>query len=368
MRISRLQGQLLSLVLLLAAVWGFAQAWALLWGLLWPFLAGLLGALLLERPVQWLQSRGMPRAAAGAVCLAAGLSLTAALTVWAGAVAWGEIARLGRHLPQILTALASTLDRAGRGAGRAQAALPPSLRSLVAAEALRASAALQPVLRQLGLALQRAVTGVPETLFACFVAFATAYFSCRDRAQLVAALGRRMPPRAAPYVRVLAETLRRTVWGMVRAQLLLSVATFGVSLAGLLAIGAPYVLLASAAAALFDFLPILGPALLYGPWAAGLALAHLPGAALGICGVLAAVGVVRWCLTPHLLGSQVGLHPFVALAAMYVGAKLAGLWGLLLGPTAAVLAQALLALPPAPPAQPPRPLPVAPAPTGRRPP
>ena len=336
-----------------AAVWVFGRVWPLVWALIWPFAAGAVCALMVEAPVQWLADRGVSRSVAGALCLAVGLLAGGLCTAWAVTAAWSELGRLRGHLPALLASAAAALDQVSRGASLAHSALPAGLRGVLSVEALRAKDAVGPLLQNLLAALQRAVAGLPEAVFAFFVAFATAYFLCRDRQRLAEGLTRHLSPAALARLRRLVQSLRESVWGLLRAQLLLSLATFSVSLLGLWIIGAPYAFLASLAAAVFDLLPVLGPALLYLPWAIGMALAHLPGAALALGAVLCAVATVRWCLMPLLFGRQIGLHPFVALASMYVGARLAGVTGLLLGPLCAVLLQAALGADPAAPGAPP---------------
>lgn len=321
-------------------IWLFGRVWPLLWSLLWPFGAGALFALVAEGPVRWLTARGLGRGLAAFLCLVGGLAASALCTAWVTSVAWHELWGLRHHLPALLASLAAALERLGQGARHTNAALPPALRSLLAQSALRASDAVLPLLQHLTTSLQQAVLSLPATLLGFFVAFTTAYFLCRDRERLGAALSARLSPAASRRWQTLGAALRHSVWGLVRAQLLLALGTFVVSLLGLWLIGAPYAFLASLLAALFDFLPVLGPATLYVPWAIGMALAHMPGAALGLGAVLLAVVVLRWCLTPHLFGSQVGLHPFAALAALYVGLKLGGMTGLLLGPLCAVVLRA----------------------------
>jgi sporulation integral membrane protein YtvI len=321
-----------------AAVWGFGHAWPLVWAVLWPFLGGAAWALLVERPVQWLVGRGVDRGWAALVCVAGVLAVTVALGGWALAAAWSELRGLSARLPGWYAAWTQVLhEQGGAGEGGPGA----GLRAALARELVRAFAATGPVVQQLLGRLQHLAAGLPDLMFALFVAVATAYFLSRDRPQLGAWLQGQLGQRRARWLRVLDRALRESVWGLLRAQLLLAGATFAVSLLGLWLIGAPYAFLASLAAAVFDLLPVLGPAMVFVPWIVAVWLQHLTGAALGLAAVLLAVAAVRWLLTPHLLGAQVGLHPFVALAAMYVGVKLAGVAGLLLGPLGAVLLQAL---------------------------
>jgi len=328
-------------------LWLFGRLWPLLWALLWPFAAGGALALLVERPVQWLVARGAARGLAGALCLAAALGGSALLAAWLARTTWVELWRLRGRLPALYAAAAAALQRLAGGRG---APLPPDLRTALAAEAARGFQTAGPLVQHLLLRLQQAVAGIPDAFFAVLLTFATAYFLCRDRPLLAAWLRRILPEAGARRLQDVLGALRHSVWGLWRAQLLLALGTFTVSLGGLWLIGAPYALLASLAAAVLDFLPVVGPGLVYLPWILGAALSHQPGAALALAAVFGVLVLLRVLLAPHLLGRQVGLHPFLALASMYVGARLAGVEGLVLGPLAAALAQALST--PAPPRAP----------------
>ena len=322
-----------------AAIWGFGRVWPVLWPLVWPFLAGAGVALIVEQPVQWLVRRGTRRAAAAVVCLLGATAVAGLGATWALAVAWAELRRLAVHLPALYETCSAMLRSLGNQAGTAW--LPPGLGQALAGELARGYAATGPVLQHLLSGVQRAAAELPDLAFALFLTAATAFFLSRDRPELSRWLEQRLSVGGNLRVRVLLGALRDTVWGMVRTQLLLSLATFTVSIVGLGLIGAPYVFLASLAAAVFDFLPVLGPGMIYIPWIVGATLLHMPGAAVALAVVLAAVAAARWLLTPHLLGTQVGLHPFVALASMYVGVRLTGVVGLLLGPLCASVLQAI---------------------------
>lgn len=84
--------------------------------------------------------------------------------------------------------------------------------------------------------------------------------------------------------------------------------------------------------ALIDILPVLGVGTILNPWA----LWHL---ALGNYGFAAAIFItyviifiVRQFIEPKLVSKQFGVHPIITLFAMYAGFKIAGFFGLILGP------------------------------------
>jgi predicted PurR-regulated permease PerM len=78
------------------------------------------------------------------------------------------------------------------------------------------------------------------------------------------------------------------------------------------------------------------------PWGvASLLLGHArTGAALLV--LYAFITIVRYIVEPRVIGDQLGLHPLVALIAMFVGLKAFGVTGLILGPAIVVTAIAIM--------------------------
>jgi predicted PurR-regulated permease PerM len=54
------------------------------------------------------------------------------------------------------------------------------------------------------------------------------------------------------------------------------------------------------------------------------------------------ITIIRYVVEPKIVGSQLGLHPLVALVAMFVGLKAFGVAGLILGPAIVVTAIAVM--------------------------
>ena len=52
--------------------------------------------------------------------------------------------------------------------------------------------------------------------------------------------------------------------------------------------------------------------------------------------------VVRYIVEPKVVGSQLGLHPLLSLVAMFVGLRVFGVVGLILGPAVVVAVQAIM--------------------------
>ena len=317
--------------------------------ILGPFLLGAVIAVLIEPAVAWLVRRGMPRP------WAAGLTLLAAVGGGALALAWtlatlaAELGRLASRLPD--------LERLGEQVGRylteLGGGLPPVARRLLEAETQRVYGQVGPAAGRAAAAVQAWAFGdLPRQLVALGVACFSAYFLCRDRIAIADMIAASLPRPVMQRLRRVQTAVAGSARGFLGAEALLVGVTFLATALGLWLIGAPYVLLAAAGAALLDLLPVVGPSLIFVPWAAFLWLGRSPAAAAALLAVWGAAALARWALTPHVLGSRVGLHPLLALFSLYAGVALFGVAGLFWGPLVAVVAQAALGHSTSPPAPP----------------
>ena len=120
--------------------------------------------------------------------------------------------------------------------------------------------------------------------------------------------------------------------GYVKAQLILSVAIFFILLAGFVVIRQPYSVLLAFLLAVLDFIPIVGSGTVMVPWAvADLFLGEYRHAVelMVIWGIIA---LFRRGAEPKVVGDQTGLSPILSLISIYVGMKIAGVAGMILGP------------------------------------
>lgn len=114
----------------------------------------------------------------------------------------------------------------------------------------------------------------------------------------------------------------------IRSYALIMTITFVELAVGLSVIGVKNSVLIAFLIALFDILPVLGTGGIMIPWTILTALQGDYPLALGLLLVYLFVTVVRNILEPKIVGSQIGVHPVVTLAGMFVGAQLFGVLGL----------------------------------------
>ncbi len=185
--------------------------------------------------------------------------------------------------------------------------------------------------------LSRAAATLPDGLLTVVFVPAAAVMMVCSREQMATFFRRQLPEGAAEIISGLYVRLRDMLRGWLKAQALLALATSVLLLAGflLLKVQSPWLL--APVIALLDALPVLGAGLALLPWAVLELMLGNSGRAAGLALLYCLLLALRNALEPHLLGREVGLPPLVSLLSFFLGWKLLGLWGMVLGPAAALV-------------------------------
>jgi sporulation integral membrane protein YtvI len=176
------------------------------------------------------------------------------------------------------------------------------------------------------------LTNIPNYLVSFIVYLIALFLFLIDLPRLREGLYNHLTDKTADKVNFMTSRLSYVIFGFLKAQFLVSVIIFIVSLIGLLFISPEIALVMALFIWLIDFIPIIGSIVILGPWA----LFHLitGDISLGIqLSVLAAILlIIRRTVEPKVMGTHIGLSPLSTLIAMYLGLKLLGLLGFIIGP------------------------------------
>lgn len=142
----------------------------------------------------------------------------------------------------------------------------------------------------------------------------------------------------AEKVRVMTSSVKKVTIGFMKAQILASFIILGVSLIGLLFI-VPFkvAIIMSLVIWIIDIIPILGSIAVLAPWAGYLFLVGDTVFATKLTVLAIILLIIRRAVEPKLMGSQMGISPLAILIAMFIGAKLFGILGFLIGPLVVIL-------------------------------
>ncbi|MCL2398942.1 MAG: sporulation integral membrane protein YtvI [Defluviitaleaceae bacterium] len=163
------------------------------------------------------------------------------------------------------------------------------------------------------------------------------YFMMSDYPKLTEKVRKLFTPKAYRGYSTLRDAALSALGRYLRAQLLLAFIVFLVSLFGLLIIRQDFALLLAFLFGVIDFLPLIGTAIVLVPWGIVNILTGSVGRGIYLITMSFVIFLLRRIIEPKIVSSQMGLSPLGALASIYIGMRLGGVLGLILGPIIAMV-------------------------------
>lgn len=170
-------------------------------------------------------------------------------------------------------------------------------------------------------------------LFVAFIVFMVAlYLMCYSLPMLKKQFTGLFEEKSRGKVDEVLVNMRSSVFGFLKAQIILSALTYIVSLVGLLLLRVEYPLAVALLIIIVDVLPILGTGSVLVPWAVFVLLKGELAMAIGLVVLFIVITIFRRIVEPKILGDSIGIGALPTLVGLYIGFKLMGVVGLFLGP------------------------------------
>lgn len=190
--------------------------------------------------------------------------------------------------------------------------------------------------------LSSAAAAIPGIIIELLFAVISSFFFTVDYENILSLAKRLLPKRTVDLLCRLRGRVFKVAGKYLRSYALILLITFGELSLGLVLLGVDNAVLIAFCIALFDILPVAGTGGIMIPWAIFSLIGGDWGFAVGLVVIWAVITIVRNIIEPKIVGRQVGLHPLLALIAMFVGTKLFGIIGLFLLPLTLAIVLPLL--------------------------
>ena len=174
--------------------------------------------------------------------------------------------------------------------------------------------------------------GLPSFVIALVIYIMAAYLLTADYPYLRSRAAQHMDDGLPHFLGQVRTVALGAFGGYLKAELFLSVGVFFILLAGFTLIRQPYGLLLALALAVLDFIPIVGAGTVMVPWAFIALFVGDFAAAAELMIIWGIIALFRRVMEPKFVGDQTGLSPILSLVSIYVGMKLGGVVGMILGP------------------------------------
>ena len=182
------------------------------------------------------------------------------------------------------------------------------------------------------------VKSVPSALIAIVIGVVAWIFFTKDYNYIVNFIKLQLPENKKNFLSEIKQIFSKTILKMFRAYGIIMFITFcelfiGLNILKLIGVtNNGYILIIAIAIAVFDILPVAGSGGILIPWAlVSLVLGNI-GQAIGLMVIYAVISVIRQYIEPKIVGNSLGVHPIVTLAGLYFGLKLFGFMGMFIVP------------------------------------
>ena len=307
-----------------------------------PFLLGYGFSLLVNPLANFLQKKlSIPRG------FSAILVIILTLGVIGGAVSWGvfKIIEQGRelyeHFPDIYSSWQATIKEISKSWNAVYRALPENIQVTITeignTLSEKASGFLDNKSEPVVDYASRFAKAIPKVFVGVVVFILSTYFMIADSKGVSKAVNSVIPGKFRARIATLNTELKTYLGGYVKAQGILMCIAFFIMLIELSVLRVHYALLIALGIAILDALPFFGSGLVLWPWAV---IAFATGdikRGVGLIIVYVSVALVRRFAEPKLLSSKMGTNPILTLMSMYIGYRLIGVLGLILGPIVMML-------------------------------
>ncbi len=175
------------------------------------------------------------------------------------------------------------------------------------------------------------VGSVAEVLFILIITILAAYFLTAERDNLGRKLASVLPKNVIKYYDITVNSFKKAVGGYFKAQFKIMLIIMAVLFFGFLLMGVNYALLLAALIAFLDFLPIFGTGTVFWPWMVVDLIIGNYKQAIFIGILYLACQLIKQLLQPKMVGDSIGVSPLGTLLYMFVGYRLGGVFGMIIG-------------------------------------
>lgn len=181
-------------------------------------------------------------------------------------------------------------------------------------------------------AIGKFIASMPEIIVTAVVILLSLFYFSKDYSKITAKLVEALPSSVKSKLPSVKKDVVFVISGYVRSYLIIMLITFAQVFAGLLILGVDGAFAIAMICALVDALPVLGVGIVLLPWSLiSFALGNEK-LGIGLLVMFTIIYIVRQVIEPKIVGSQMNVHPLVAIIAMYAGLKIAGIGGMIVAP------------------------------------
>ena len=190
------------------------------------------------------------------------------------------------------------------------------------------------------------ITQLPTLMFDVLIYWMVLYMLLLELPTINKKLLSPIPFHHQQKIILIAQRVKIALFGFIKAQILVAICIFAVASLAFFLLKMPFPFILASLLVLLDVIPFLDSFILLGPWAIYQVVSgeYLFAVALIILTVL--LFLIRRMIEPKIIGDQIGLSSLSTFISMFIGFKIFGFLGILIGPLLIVIIITLINPPP----------------------
>jgi len=201
--------------------------------------------------------------------------------------------------------------------------------------------AFSSLVQTLGNGLYIFITKLPNFATTLIISLLATFFISKDWERVIGVLHRKIPDKVQQRMNQIYEGLQRTLLGFLKAEFKLTFISAVIVFIGLLIMQVEHALSIALIIWIVDFLPYVGAIIVFLPWVIYSFSTGDIFLGTGLSILYGLIVLQRQLIKPKILSSSIGISPLLTLLTMYVGFKIVGIIGIVLGPLTFILMKIL---------------------------
>lgn len=175
------------------------------------------------------------------------------------------------------------------------------------------------------------VKAVGDIFFNVIVAIISSYFFIAEKDLIEEKLKKVSPRSLVEYCTMISSNFKQALGGYFKAQLKIMVVIMAILYIGFRIMGVNYSFFLAFGIAFLDFLPVFGTGAVIWPWAVFDLFNGNYSDAIFLMVIYLLCQIIKQVLQPKMVGDSVGMSPLTTLIFLYIGYKIKGILGIIIG-------------------------------------
>lgn len=304
----------------------------------WPFLIGIIVALLLEKPIEFLiKKTKCSRKFIGTLMVILTFIMLGVIVSLIVTALVNEAISLSGKIPDIFENLKMEYNATYKTISDFLDTTSVEISDAIYKFGLELLSKITSFATDMVNSVVKFIMFIPNIMIYIIITFLATLFLVTDRRTITRFMTEPLPNSFVKKITTAIANCFKSLGGYFKAVVILIAITFIELLIAFWIIGIDYPLSIALIVAVVDALPILGTGTVLLPWAIYSAITGDIGMGIALLVIYLVITVVRQLIEPKIVSENIGIHPFITLLCMYIGFKLIGLFGLVVGPVVLVI-------------------------------